>query len=110
MTAFRERAGLPALIDAHVHFMPERLLAAVWAYFDTAGPLTGRPWPITYRVDEDERVAILRRLGIRAFTAMLYPHKPGMARWLNDWAAQFAARVPDCVHTATFFAEPFSGT
>jgi predicted TIM-barrel fold metal-dependent hydrolase len=57
-------------------------------------------------VDEDERVAILRRLGIRAFTAMLYPHKPGMARWLNDWAAQFAARVPDCVHTATFFAEP----
>jgi predicted TIM-barrel fold metal-dependent hydrolase len=106
VTAFRERAGLPALIDAHVHFMPERLLAAVWAYFDAAGPLTGRPWPITYRVDEDERVAILRRLGIRAFTAMLYPHKPGMARWLNDWAAQFAARVPDCLHTATFFAEP----
>jgi len=37
---------------------------------------------------------------------MLYPHKPGMARWLNDWAAEFAARTPDCLHTATFFAEP----
>ena len=37
---------------------------------------------------------------------MLYPHKPGMARWLNDWAAGFAARTPDCLHTATFFAEP----
>jgi hypothetical protein len=86
--------------------MPERLLAAVWAYFDAAGPLTGRPWPITYRLDEDARVAVLRGLGIRAFTAMLYPHKPGMARWLNDWAAAFAARVPECVQTATFFAEP----
>jgi predicted TIM-barrel fold metal-dependent hydrolase len=106
VTAFRERAGLPALIDAHVHFMPERLLAAVWAYFDAGGPLIGRPWPVTYRQDEDNRVAILRGLGIRAFTAMLYPHKPGMAHWLNDWAAEFAARVPDCLHTATFFAEP----
>ena len=37
---------------------------------------------------------------------MVYPHKPGMARGLNDWAAQFAAGTPDCVHTATFFAEP----
>ncbi len=37
---------------------------------------------------------------------MLYPHKPGMARSLNDWAAGFAARTPDCLHTATFFAEP----
>jgi predicted TIM-barrel fold metal-dependent hydrolase len=36
---------------------------------------------------------------------MLYPHKPGMARSLNDWAAGFAARTPDCLHTATFFAE-----
>jgi predicted TIM-barrel fold metal-dependent hydrolase len=37
---------------------------------------------------------------------MLYPHKPEMARSLNDWAADFAARTPDCLHTATFFAEP----
>ena len=106
VAAFRARAGLPALIDAHVHFMPERLLAAVQAYFDAGGPLVGRPWPIAYRQGEDERVAVLRGLGVRAFTAMLYPHKPGMARSLNDWAAGFAARVPECVHTATFFAEP----
>jgi predicted TIM-barrel fold metal-dependent hydrolase len=36
---------------------------------------------------------------------MLYPHKAGMAAWLNGWAADFAARVPDCLHTATFFPE-----
>jgi predicted TIM-barrel fold metal-dependent hydrolase len=104
--AFRERVGLASLIDVHTHFMPERLLAAVQAYFDAAGPLIGRPWPIVYREDERARVAALRSFGVGAFTAMLYPHKPGMARSLNDWAADFAARTPECLPTATFFAEP----
>jgi 8-oxo-dGTP pyrophosphatase MutT (NUDIX family) len=105
VAAFRERAGLDAIIDVHTHFMPERLTAAVRAYFDSAGPLIGRPWPITYRDGERERVATLRAFGLRAFTAMLYPHKPGMARSLNEWGADFAARTPGCLQTATFFAE-----
>jgi hypothetical protein len=104
--AFREGLGLDSLIDVHTHFMPERLLAAVRAYFDAAGPLIGRPWPIVYRQDEQTRVAALRAFGVRAFTALLYPHKPGMARSLNEWGAGFAARTPDCLHSATFFAEP----
>jgi hypothetical protein len=104
--AFREALGLDSLIDVHTHFMPERLLAAVRAYFDAAGPLIGRPWPIVYRQDEQTRVAALRAFGVRAFTALLYPHKPGMARSLNEWGAGFAARTPDCLHSATFFAEP----
>jgi uncharacterized protein len=105
VAAFRGRAGLDALIDVHTHFMPERLMAAVRAYFDSAGPLIGRPWPISYRDGEPERVATLRAFGLRAFTAMLYPHKPGMARSLNEWGADFAARTPGCLQTATFFAE-----
>jgi predicted TIM-barrel fold metal-dependent hydrolase/ADP-ribose pyrophosphatase YjhB (NUDIX family) len=103
---FRRRVGLESLIDVHTHFMPERLLAAVWAYFDAAGPLVGRPWPIAYREDEQARVATLREFGVSAFTALLYPHKPGMARSLNDWGADFATRTPGCLHSATFFAEP----
>jgi uncharacterized protein len=103
---FRARVGLDSIIDVHTHFMPERLLAAVWAYFDAAGPLIGRPWPITYREDERTRVSTLRAFGVAAFTALLYPHKPGMARSLNQWEADFAARTPDCLHSATFFAEP----
>jgi predicted TIM-barrel fold metal-dependent hydrolase len=86
--------------------MPERLLAAVWAYFDQRGPLIGREWPILYRETEQDRLELLRGFGVAAFTSMLYPHKPGMARSLNDWAAEFAASTPDCLHTATFFAEP----
>ena len=103
---FRRRNGLSHLIDAHTHFMPDRLLAAVWAYFDAAGPLIGRPWPIRYRGEQQRRLDTLRGFGVRAFTSMLYPHKPGMARPLNDWAAGFAARNQDCLHSATFFAEP----
>ncbi|MFC8449427.1 amidohydrolase family protein [Kitasatospora sp. NPDC057223] len=104
--AFWQGLGLPGLIDVHTHFMPKNVLDKVWAYFDAAGPLTGRPWPITYRQEEAERVALLREFGVRAFTSMLYPHRPGMAVWLNAWAAGFAARTPDCLHTATFFPEP----
>jgi len=106
VAGFRRRTGLAHLVDVHTHFMPGRLLAAVWAYFDAAGPLVGRRWPIRYRAEEQCRLEVLRGFGVRAFTSMLYPHKPGMARSLNDWAASFAARTPDCLHTATFFAEP----
>ncbi|MFI6443730.1 amidohydrolase family protein [Kitasatospora sp. NPDC050543] len=104
--AFWQGLGLPGLVDVHTHFMPQNVLDKVWAYFDAAGPLTGRPWPITYREEEGRRVERLREFGLRAFTAMLYPHRPGMAAWLNGWAADFAARTPDCLHTATFFPEP----
>ncbi|MFG2293089.1 amidohydrolase family protein [Streptomyces sp. NPDC048603] len=102
---FRDRLGLPGLVDVHTHFMPARVLDKVWEYFDAVGPLTGVAWPITYRHEEEERVALLRAFGVRAFTAMLYPHKPAMAAWLNSWSAAFAARTPDCLHTATFFPE-----
>ena len=103
---FRARLGLPAIVDVHTHFMPDQVMRKVWAYFDQVGPLTGRTWPITYRDDEQVRLKTLRDFGVRAFTSLVYPHKPQMAAWLNDWTAEFAARTPDCLHTATFYPEP----
>jgi hypothetical protein len=100
---------LPGIVDVHTHFMPRQVLDKVWAYFDSAGPLVGRHWPVRYRHEEDERVARLRDFGVLAFTSMLYPHKPGMAAWLNSWASDFAARTPECLHTATFFPEEGAG-
>ncbi|MFJ2771651.1 amidohydrolase family protein [Streptomyces sp. NPDC087300] len=97
---FAERLGLPGLIDVHTHFMPERVLNKVWAFFD------GVDWDITYRHEEERRVALLREFGVLAFTSMLYPHKAGMAQWLNGWSHDFARRTPDCLHTATFYPEP----
>ena len=106
LRAVREELGLTGFVDVHTHFMPANVLAKVWAYFDSAGPLLGRRWPVTYREDEDVRVARLRAYGVQRFTSLLYPHKPGMAAWLNGWATDFAARTPDCLHSATFFPEP----
>lgn len=97
--------GLPGLADVHVHFMPERVLRKVWAFFDDARNY-GRPWPVEYRYDSDERLRILRGFGVRAFPSLVYPHKPDMAEWLNGWALEFASRTPDCVPTATFYPEP----
>ena len=97
---------LPEIIDIHTHFMPQRVLDKVWAYFDSAGPLIGRPWPITYREDEGGRLAALRALGVRAFTSLNYAHRPAMAQWLNDWSSEFAAKHDDVLHSATFYPEP----
>lgn len=98
--------GIAGLADIHVHFLPEPMLQKVWAYFDGARENYGAPWPITYRFDEPTRLAVLRGFGVRAIPALTYPHKPGMARWLNDWNAEFAGRVPGAVHCGTLYPEP----
>jgi predicted TIM-barrel fold metal-dependent hydrolase len=94
--------GVPGIVDVHVHFMPERVLRKVWAYFDGLGG----EWPITYRSSEPDRVATLAGLGVRTFAPLTYPHRPGMARWLTEWVAGFAADTPAAVPTATLYPEP----
>ncbi|TQF74563.1 amidohydrolase [Rhodococcus spelaei] len=106
VTRFRADHHLDHIVDVHTHFMPKRVMDKVWSYFDSAGPLTGVEWPIRYRHDEDVRLDRLRSYGVRAFTSMIYPHKPDMAAWLNQWSVEFAARNPDCLHTSTFYPEP----
>ncbi|WP_104526120.1 amidohydrolase family protein [Blastococcus atacamensis] len=98
--------GLPGLVDVHVHFLPERVQAKVWQYFEAAGTHYGADWPVAYRLPEEERLAVLDRLGVRAFPTLPYPHKPGMAAWLNDWSAEFAAGHPGVLQSATFYPEP----
>jgi predicted TIM-barrel fold metal-dependent hydrolase len=104
--AYWRSLGLPGIVDIHVHFMPDRVMRKVWDYFDSAGPLTGRRWPIHYRWSDEDRLEHLRSMGVRAFPALVYPHKPNMAEWLNDWARPFAREHPDVIPTATFFPEP----
>jgi uncharacterized protein len=45
-------------------------------------------------------------MGVRHFTALPYAHRPGMAAYLNEWAAAFARRTPGCLSSATFYPEP----
>lgn len=96
--------GLPGILDVHVHFLPMSVMRKVWAYFDASG--YGVEWRISYRGDDEERRDRLRALGVRRFPSLVYPHKPDMAAWLNEWAAGFAAEVDEAWHTFTFFPEP----
>ncbi|MCW2578228.1 MAG: Amidohydrolase [Modestobacter sp.] len=98
--------GLPGLIDAHVHFLPDRVQAKVWKYFADAEAHYGRPWPVTYALPVPERLAVLEALGVRAFPTLPYPHKPGMGAWLNDQAAEFAREYPQVLQSGTFYPEP----
>ena len=90
----------------HVHFLPENVQRKVYAQFDQAGPKIGREWPIRYRGSHEERVDLLRAFGVRRFSALPYAHRPGIATYLNDWAAGFARDVPESMWSATFYPEP----
>jgi predicted TIM-barrel fold metal-dependent hydrolase len=57
----------------------------------------------------EERVEQLRSFGVVRFTSLPYAHKPGVAAYLNDWAARFSQRFPDCARSATFYPEPGVG-
>jgi uncharacterized protein len=98
--------GLDGLIDLHVHFLPDQVMAKVWAFFDQAAERYGTPWPVHYRLPQDDRLAVLRAMGVWTFAPLVYPHKPGMAAWLNSWVAEFAATVPAAVPTATLYPKP----
>jgi uncharacterized protein len=100
-----QRLGVPGLFDVHVHLLPPPVMRKVRRQFDTAGPLIGRAWPLAYRGDDDDLVARLRALGVRRFTALPYAHRPGIASYLNAWAAELADAVPECLRSATFYPE-----
>jgi predicted TIM-barrel fold metal-dependent hydrolase len=78
----------------------------VWAYFDQAETHYGTAWPVHYRTTVAERLATLDKLGVRTFAPLVYPHKPGMGRWLTEWVMAFAADTPDAVPTATLYPDP----
>ena len=98
--------GLPGLVDVHVHFLPDPVQAKVWQYFAEADTHYGAAWPVEYPLPVEQRLAVLQRLGVRAFPTLPYPHKPGMAAWLNEWSAEFAQRDRRILQSATFYPEP----
>jgi predicted TIM-barrel fold metal-dependent hydrolase len=77
----RVPAGLPPVVDAHVHIFPHTVWAAVWQWFDT------HAWPIRYRLGTPELLEFLLARGVAHVIALLYAHKPGISRDLNRYAA-----------------------
>jgi uncharacterized protein len=105
IAAFLAALGVPGIVDAHVHFLPPSVQKAVWRWFDKLTPT----WPVTYRLPEAERLALLAHVGIRHHTALAYPHRPGMLRFLNDHTLGLATTVPAVIPTFTIYPEPAAG-
>jgi len=91
------------LIDAHTHWFPDNVNEKIWAYFDR------HYWPVTYRDNTARRLEWMRRNHVHRFTTLTYAHRPGMAEWLNEWTAGFAADTPEAIPCGTFFPEPGVG-
>ncbi|MGO8961246.1 MAG: amidohydrolase family protein [Streptosporangiaceae bacterium] len=102
---FTEALGIPGIVDAHVHFLPAAVQDAVWRWFDRLEP----PWPVAYRQSAAVRKRILAGLGVRHHTALAYPHRPGMLRFLNDHTLGLAADDESVIATFTIFPEPGVG-
>lgn len=83
-------------IDAHVHLMPDRLMAAVReALNDAAG------WEFDHPTDREAIEAALREYGIERYVALPYAHKPGIAADLNGWLLEEASASEMCLPFAT---------
>ncbi len=95
----RVPAELPPVpvIDAHVHLFPDRLFRAVWRWFGEHG------WPIRYQLDAAAVGDFLLARGVSHFVALHYAHKPGIARGLNAFMADFCRGRPAVTGTATVF-------
>jgi uncharacterized protein len=92
------------VFDAHVHLFPDRLFDAVWRWFDT------HAWPVRYRLHAEQVVEFLLTRGVERMTALLYAHKPGMARDLNRFVAELGRAHSQVVPLGTVMpGEPEAG-
>ena len=93
----RVEATLPPVIDAHVHLFPDGFFEAIWRWFDQHG------WPIRYKLRTPAIIDFHRSRGVEHIIALHYAHKPGLSRFLNQYAAQIAKENPFVTAVATVF-------
>ncbi|KAG0274091.1 hypothetical protein BGZ95_010114 [Linnemannia exigua] len=83
--AFEYRVAVNApcpIIDAHVHVFPQKLMDAVWTFFDNFY------WPVRYKKNYlATRADFLLDQGVRHVVLLVYAHKNGIARDLNKFLA-----------------------
>ncbi|MEW6079110.1 MAG: amidohydrolase family protein [Thermodesulfobacteriota bacterium] len=79
-------AGLPPVIDAHVHIFPDTVFAAIRKWFDA------HAWHIRYQMTSPLAIDFLLSRGVRHIIALQYAHKPGIAGQLNQYMAETCRR------------------
>jgi predicted TIM-barrel fold metal-dependent hydrolase len=81
--------------DAHVHLHPPRLAAAIEQWFAREN------WHAAHPFDPEAVAETLGERGVQRFCFFTYAHRPAMARTLNEWVAETAARYPQAVALGT---------
>ena len=90
-------AGLPPVIDAHVHLFPDLAWDPIHRWFDR------HAWPIRYRLRSPEIVAFLLERGVEHVVALQYAHRPGLARDMNRELAALCRANTRVTGLATVF-------
>ena len=93
-------AGLPPLIDAHVHIFPRSIFSAIWKWFDE------NAWHIRYQMTSSGIFEFLLSRGIKHIIALQYAHRPGIARELNSYMSE---KCREYDHRITGMATVFPG-
>ncbi len=96
----RVPAGLPPVIDAHVHIFPRHIFSAIQKWFDK------NAWCIRYRMTSSEVFEFLLSHGIKHIIALQYAHKPGIAGQLNKYMSE---KCREYGHRVTGMATVFPG-
>lgn len=84
--------------DLHLHVFPPRMFEAVWRFFE------GESWAVHHQQAADI-AATLADHGVHRAVALSYPHRPGVARGLNHFAAELGQRFPVFVPFASVHVE-----
>ena len=82
-------AGLPEVVDAHVHIFPHDIFSAIWQWFDK------HAWHIRYQLRTSQIFDFLLSRGITHIVALQYAHKPGIAGKLNRYMAMKCQKYPN---------------
>ncbi len=88
------------MIDMHVHFFPPAVFQAIWRFFETK---SNGLWTIRYKKHGADHVAALQACGVERFTTLVYAHKKGLAKRLNDFIAEWAAREKALIPFGTIY-------
>jgi predicted TIM-barrel fold metal-dependent hydrolase len=86
-------------IDVHVHLHPEGLAAAIQRHFAREN------WHNAHSFDPAAVAATLSARGVERFCFFSYAHKPGIAREINRWVAETAARLPGSIPLGTLHVD-----
>jgi predicted TIM-barrel fold metal-dependent hydrolase len=90
---------IEGVTDAHVHLMPDRLMAAIReALTDAAG------WTFEHPTDREAIEVTLADAGVERYVALPYAHRPGVAAELNAWVCEAAADSSRAIPFATVHA------